>query len=243
MFNRISTNNINWILMIGVILLIIEVVFYNKVLIFSVVIFGIMVYFGWRNFHRSLGKILFWIGIVFLSFTIINMMAVRFIIIIGLILILREYYKSTKEPINWQVPEHNWSGSENTEALLEMKPFMQQRIWGDQITSESAYEWHDVNIQGTFGDRVLDLSNTVLPDHSFISIRHFIGNIEIYVPYEIEVSIQHSSLIGRANILGQYHMNLWNHQLSYQTAHYSSDKPRVKIITSLMSGNIEVKRI
>lgn len=243
MLHRLSTQTINWILMIGVILLAIEVVFFNKVLIFSVVIFGIMAYLGWKNFHRSLGKILFWIGIVFLIFTIINMMAVRFLIIIGIVLLLREYYKSTKDPVKWEVPEHQQDEHSNAEPLLELKPFMQQRFWGDQITSDSSYEWQDINIQGTFGDRVLDLSNTVLPAAANISIRHFIGNIEIYVPYEVEVSIHHSSVLGRANLLGQYHMRLLNHQLSYQTSHYHEGKQRVKIITSLVSGNIEVKRI
>lgn len=229
--------------MIGVILLIIEIVFFNKFLIFSVIIFGVMGYFGWRKFHQSIGKVFFWVGTVFLAFTIINMLAVRFIIIIGVVLILVEYYKSTKQPVKWQPPEYNQDVTDDSEPLLKMKPFMQQRFWGDQVTSESSYEWQDVNIQGMFGDRVLDLSNTVLPDDSFISIRHLIGNIEIYVPYEVEVSIHHNSLLGRANILGQYHMRLLNHQLSYQTTHYHSDKPRVKVITSLVSGNIEVKRI
>jgi len=243
MLHRLSTKNLNWIIMIAIILLLIEIVFYNKVLIFSVVIFGIMVYFGWRNFHRSVGKILFWVGIVFLVFTIINMMAVRFIIVIGVALILWEYYKSTKDPVQWDYPDFSPGEQSTSETLLKMKPFFQQRFWGDQVTSQSSYEWHDVNIQGAFGDRVLDLSNTVLPDDSFISIRHGVGNIEIYVPYEVEVSIHHSSLLGRANLLGQYHMRLFNHQLSYQTTNYHREKPRVKIITSMVSGNIEVKRI
>lgn len=91
---------------------------------------------------------------------------------------------------------------------------------------------------------LLDLSNTVLPnDTAVISIRHVIGNIEIYVPYEVEVSIHHSSVFGKAHILGKHHLKLMNKSIHYQTANYDTAYPRVKIITSLFSGDIEVKRI
>lgn len=116
-------------------------------------------------------------------------------------------------------------------------------MFGDQSTTEHAYYWQDINIHGAFGDRVIDLSNTVLPeDTAVISIRHLIGNIEIHVPYEVGVSIHHSSIFGRAHILGE-HRNLMNQSLSYQTEGYTATYPRVKIITSLLSGDIEVKRI
>jgi len=76
-----------------------------------------------------------------------------------------------------------------------------------------------------------------------ISIRHIMGKIEIYVPYEVEVSIHHSSVFGRAHIFSQHHWELMNKSLFYQTENYDTSYPRVKIITSIFSGDIEVKRI
>lgn len=76
-----------------------------------------------------------------------------------------------------------------------------------------------------------------------ISIRHMVGNIQVYVPYEVEVSIHHSSVFGRAHIFDKHHWNLMNKSLLYQTKAYDTNFPRVKIVTSVLSGDIEVKRI
>ncbi|MFC0522862.1 cell wall-active antibiotics response protein LiaF [Pontibacillus salicampi] len=241
MFSKISTNTINWIIIIGVALLGIEIAFFNGELIFSLLFASILAYIGRRYYYKTYGKVLFWIGIIMLAITVMNMIAVRFLIIVGFALFLQHHYKSKQGPVKWDVSFEE--AHSEAEALFQTEPLIPQKLLGDHITSEIGYEWHDITIHGGVGDRVLDLSNTVLPEDSFIAIRHFIGNIEIYVPYEIEISIHHSSLFGRANILGQYHMNIMNQQLSYHTADYYTTKPRVKIMTSLLSGDIEVKRI
>src|SRR5699024_42966 len=114
----------------------------------------------------------------------------------------------------------------------------------EQKTSDTAYQWRDIHIHGAFGARVIDLSNTVLPNETaVISIRHLMCYIEIYVPYEVEVSIQHSSIFVRTHIFGEHHWNLVNKTLFYQTENYDQATPRVKIVTSILSGDIEVKRI
>ena len=101
-------------------------------------------------------------------------------------------------------------------------------------TEETAYEWQDINIHGGIGDRIIDLSNTVLPeDTAVISIRHLVGNIVIYVPYEVEIMIHHSAIFGRSYILNEYIHNLMNQIISYKTKNYDTTYPRVKIITSI----------
>lgn len=130
------------------------------------------------------------------------------------------------------------------EPLVQVDNLFNERFFDDFRTEETAYQWKDVNMHGIYGDRVIDLSNTVLPyDTAIISIRHLVGNIEIYVPYEVEVSIHHSSIFGRASIFGEYHGRLMNKSLHYETKKYNTAHQRVKIVTSLFSGDIEVKRI
>ncbi|WP_106496743.1 cell wall-active antibiotics response protein LiaF [Lentibacillus sp. Marseille-P4043] len=243
MFHRLSTDTLNWIMIVGVILFIVEIAFFHGGMIFSALFSALLIYIGWKNFFRLWGKCFFWIGVIGLIFSVLNMLAVRFLLIAGIILFIRDYSKSKKESERI-TPSISGQHESTTEALIQLEPLFDHHAFGDQKTAEHAYYWNDINIHGAFGDRVIDLSNTVLPDDTaVISIRHLVGNIEIYIPYEVEVSVHHSSIFGRAHILGEHHWHLMNQTLSYKTEGYDTTYPRVKIITTLLSGDIEVKRI
>ncbi|PAV28641.1 hypothetical protein CIL05_15205 [Virgibacillus profundi] len=243
MFKRLNTDTLNWILIIGVILFVIELAFFHGGMIASALFSGILIYVGWKKFNRLWGKIVFWLGVVGAVFAVLNMLAVRFLIIAAIVLFIINYSKSKKEA-EFIKPTLSIDQEVIIDPVVQVKPLFDHKIFDDQKTEDTAYQWRDVNIHGAFGDRVIDLSNTVLPnDTAVISIRHLVGNIEIYVPYEVEVSIHHSSIFGRAHILGEQNWKLMNQSLFYQTEKYDSALPRVKIITSLLSGDIEVKRI
>ncbi|MDO6449170.1 cell wall-active antibiotics response protein LiaF [Oceanobacillus profundus] len=242
MFKRLTTDYFNWILIIGVILLIFEIAFFFGGSIIPALFSALFMYIGWKNFHKLWGKIVFWIALVSMVFSVLNLLAVRFLIIAAIIIFIINYSKSKSEATQFDpiLPDDE----KNHESILKVNPLFDHKLFDDQITEDVAYQWKDVNIHGAFGDRIIDLSNTVLPnDTAVISIRHVIGNIEIYVPYEVEVSIHHSSVFGKAHILGKHHLKLMNKSIHYQTANYDTAYPRVKIITSLFSGDIEVKRI
>lgn len=243
MFQRLSTDTLNWILIIGVILFVIEIAFFHGGMIVSALFAGFFIYVGWRYFSQLWGKVFFWLGVVGLVFAVLNMLAVRFLILAAIVLFVVNYSKSKKESeqVTPKIPVRE---EVNVDPVIQLKPLFDHHIFGDQNTTDTAYQWRDINIHSVFGDRVIDLSNTVLPnDTAVISIRHIVGNIIIYVPYEVEVSIHHSSVFGRAHILGKHHWKLINQSLLYQTENYNATLPRVKIITSLLSGDIEVKRI
>ncbi|WP_164668180.1 cell wall-active antibiotics response protein LiaF [Virgibacillus doumboii] len=242
MFQRLSTDTFNWILIIGVILFVIEIAFFHGGMIVSALFSGFMIYIGWKKFTHLWGKILFWLGVVGLIFAILNMLAVRFLILAAIVIFLINYSKSKQEAerIHPELPREVI----NMDPVTQVKPLFDHKIFGDQNTSDTAYQWRDINIHGAFGDRVIDLSNTVLPnDTAVISIRHMVGNIVVYIPYEVEVSVHHSSIFGRAHILGEQNWKLINQSLLYQTKNYDTAFPRVKIVTSVISGDIEVKRI
>ncbi|MCP3027429.1 cell wall-active antibiotics response protein LiaF [Halobacillus sp. A5] len=237
MLKRLSTDTVNLILLIGAVLLVMEVVFFNGGLIFSVAFSGLLIYLGWTRYAKLWGKVIFWIGAVSLFITAINMIAVRFLIIAALVMAVLHYHRSRNEPKRIE--------PEIVESQLDSgDPVLRQKFFGNESTPGRAYKWQDINIHGGFGERVVDLSNTVLPEgEAVISIRHLIGSVYIYVPYEVEVSVEHSSVFGRASIFQYRNTKLINQIISYQTPEYSTRKPRVKIITSIGSGDIEVKRI
>jgi lia operon protein LiaF len=243
MFKHLKTDTFNWILIIGVVLFILELTFFHGGMIASAIFSAVLIYVGWKNFTQLWGKILFWLGVVAAIFSILNMLAVRFLILAAIVLFFINYSKS-KQEAERIYPELSSRQEVITDPIIQTKPLFDHKIFGDQTTDDTAYEWRDINIHGAFGDRVIDLSNTVLPeDTAVISIRHLVGNIEILIPYEVEVSVHHSSVFGRAHILGENNWKLINQSLIYQTKNYDTDSPRVKIITTVLSGDIEVKRI
>ncbi|ADU31356.1 cell wall-active antibiotics response protein LiaF [Evansella cellulosilytica] len=243
MFQRFSTNTLSLLLLIGVALLFIELFFFNSGLVFTLIFFSFLIFIGRKQYESTFGKILFGFGCIVLFFTVLNMFAFRFLAIALVILFFIHYQKSKEEP-EYLSPQF---GDENINALPEpivkVEPLFQNKFFGNQQTSESPYQWRDINIHGGVGDRVIDLSNTVLPEDAVISIRHIVGNIKIYVPYEVEVHVHHSSLLGRATIFHKRHTKLFNESISYYTEGYGVNTPRVKIVTSVVSGDIEVKRI
>ncbi|MCA1020790.1 cell wall-active antibiotics response protein LiaF [Halobacillus litoralis] len=236
---RISTDMMNTILIIGVILLIIEIVFFNGGLIFSLGFSAVLVYFGWKNYKPVWRKVLFWVGAVSFGLTVLSMIAVRFLVLAILFLAVRHYYKTKQHPEKVQVERLDpaWADPPG-------EPLFTQKFFGRQTTPPHSYPWQDINVHGGLGDRVIDLSETVLPpDESVISIRHFVGNVTIYVPYEVEVMIHHSAVIGRSTIFQFKKTKMLNQMTFYQTPDYQKNKPRVKVITSIFSGDLEVKRI
>lgn len=241
MFKQINTQTYNWILIIGVILFVFEIVFSSGGTLISIAFSALFLYIGWKNFEMIWGKIVFWLFLISVFFLVLNLVAVRFFVLAAVVILLINYTKSTKEPtyIKPILP-----GEAKPEKLIRMEPLFDHTIFDDQHTEETVYQWRDVNIHGLMGERVIDLSNTVLPrDTAVISIRHGLGNIEIYVPYEVEVSVHHSAIFGKAHIFDENHKKLFNKSLYYQTENYDTGVSRVKIITSLFSGDIEVKRI
>lgn len=243
MFNRISTETMNWILIIGIILFIIEVTFFHGGLIITAIIMAALAFWGWKTYSTTLGKVFFWTSSIVIIIIFLNMNAVRFLVLVCLVLFVLDYYKTKRT--TYLSPEHS---QENIiypeEPIVKMNPLFKQSIFGNQYTSQTPYEWRDINIHGGIGDLKIDLSNAVIQDDTaIISIRHGIGNITIYIPYDMEFMIHHSAIFGRTYILHQKHLELINQQVSYKTEDYHKAQTRVKISTTLISGNIEVKRI
>lgn len=247
MFKQLKTDYISWILLVGIILLFLEISFFDGGLLFSLAITIGLTYFGRKSYSRKRGKIMFWFGLFTTTVTILNMMIFKFFLLAILAYVILTFYQSKKNPdlIKPILVEPAILSEESGKEQVLKKGYLFQNKWfGRQKTPDYIYEWNDINIQGGIGDTIVDLSNTILPKgESVISIRSFIGNIQILVPYDIEISIHHSVAAGRADIFQNQEKMVFNQILSYQTADYQKAGQKIKIITSLITGDIEVKRI
>lgn len=244
MIGKIKGDYFSWLFLISILLLLLEILFFNKGLIFSILVAAGMIYIGRNRLNRKSGKMIFWMGILFLTVSILGMITFRFLVLAIFIYLLIQLAQTKKQP-NVVMPTIKEPSPEPVgEEIITREPMFKNVIFGDQKTPEHTYEWEDINIQTWVGDTVIDLSYTVLPKgETVIFIRNLIGKVQVLVPYDIEVSVQHSVMVGNVDILHFHGSKMFNQNLHVQTADYEKEEQKIKIVTSVMVGDIEVRRI
>ncbi|MFB6469486.1 cell wall-active antibiotics response protein LiaF [Cytobacillus sp. Hz8] len=245
MFKNKKSDFISWSILIGATILLLELSFFNHGLIFSLLVGAGLIYIGRRRKPRTSGKILFWVGIFLIVVNIFSMMTFRLFLVAVLIYFIIQFAQSKRKP-EWIRPiikdpsDPILSGG----PIIKKETLLENKLFGTQKTPEHVYEWDDINIQSGIGDTVIDLSYTVMPKgDTVIFLKNFIGNIQILVPYDLEVSVNHSVLVGSTAIFDYHESRLFNQRLHYQTADFEKAEQRIKIFTSLIIGDIEVKRV
>ena len=245
MFQKLKSDYFSWIVLIGAFFLLLDVFFFNRGLIFSLIVATGMVYLGRKRMPRKTGKLLFWVGLFFLVVNVINMLAIKFFLL-ALLCILIVQYANRKNQAKTITPiiKEPVDLKKQSETVVKEQPLFQNRLFGQQKTPDHVYEWNDVNIQVGIGDTVIDLSYTVLPkDETVIFIRNVMGKVTIMIPYDVEVSVNHSVFFGSVRILDFKESSLMNRLIKVETADYEQANQKVKIFTSMMIGDIEVKRV
>ncbi|MDR7002467.1 cell wall-active antibiotics response protein LiaF [Neobacillus niacini] len=244
MFKNRKNDYIGWLVMIGALVLGLEILFFNRGLIFSLFLSGGMMYLGRKRAGRKSGRLLFFAGIVFFVISVINMMTFKFLLMAVLLHFFIQFITSKKNPKKITVDIAEPKQVNQEETMYKSKPLFENIFFGQQKTPQGVYEWEDINIQSGIGDTVIDLSYTMLPKgETVIFIRNIIGNMQILVPYEIEVSIHHSCMAGSTTILEHHEPKVINQVIHLKTPGYESAEQKVKIFTSLVVGNLEVSRI
>jgi lia operon protein LiaF len=244
MLKKLNSEYISWIILIGAVILLLEVTFINKGLIFSLFISIAMVYLGRKSMPKKLGKILFWGGLILFTANIFQMLTFRLLLLALFIYFVIQFANSKRTPTIISPVVGMPKESKQSEQLLQRKPLFKNILFGVQRTPDHVYEWNDINIQSGVGDSIIDLSYTVLPKgETVIYIRNFIGNVQIFVPYDYEISIRHSVLFGATTVFDFHEEKMLNQVIQMQTPEYEKADHKIKIITSVILGDIEVKRI
>ncbi|WHY78716.1 cell wall-active antibiotics response protein LiaF [Neobacillus sp. WH10] len=244
MFKNRKHDYIGWLILIGIVILVLEILFFNQGLIFSLFISGGMIYLGRKRTGKRFGKILFIGGIIFFGLSIVNMMTFKFLLIAILLHFFIQFLTSKKQPKKILPDITTPEPTQKEETLIKSEPLFGNIFLGQQKTPVGVYEWKDVNIQAGIGDTIIDLSYTMLPKgETVIFIRNIIGNVQILVPYEIDVSIHHSCVVGSTTVFGSHESKIFNQVFQLKTPDYDQSEQKVKIFTSLVVGNLEVSRI
>lgn len=246
MFKNTKNDYVGWMFIAGVIILVMEILFFKSGhgLIFSLFISGGMIYLGRKRTGKKIGKILFIGGIIFLVLSIVNTMTFKFLLLAILLHFFIQFLYAKKHPKKLTPEITTMEPTIHEETMIRTEPLFENIVLGQQKTPTGAYEWNDVNIQAGIGDTIIDLSFTMLPKgETVIFIRNLIGNIQILVPYDIDVSIQHSCIVGSSTVFEEHDSKLFNRVLHLKTPGYDTAEHKVKIFTSLVVGNLEVSRI
>ncbi|AOH56309.1 cell wall-active antibiotics response protein [Peribacillus muralis] len=248
MLSKMKTDYMGWIFLIGIALLFLEISFKGGGLLFPLAFSVVLIYVGRKFTKRTIGKILFFTGLISLIITVLNMFVFKFFLFAILIYFLLLYYQSKKNP-DWINPILTNEGYEeeqvHKEPLLQTGYLFQNKLFGHQQTGEHVYEWNSVNVQSGVGDTVIDLSRTILPKgDAVISLRNIVGNITVLIPYGVEIRVHHSVMAGRARIFeNKSESRVFNQIHSFQTAGFDEADHKVHIITSILVGDLEVKRV
>lgn len=234
----------SWVFIIVLSLFFIEIIFFDGgILFFLLLMIGLM-YIGKKRLPRTSGKIFLGIGLIGFTTSVFNLMTFKILLLVTLIYLLLHFLQTKKQPMFIDPIFNDKEEVSIIEEKFQRQPLLKNTLFGHQKTPEHVYEWNDINIQVGIGDVVIDLSNTVLPKgEAIISIRHFVGNVQLFVPYEIEVSVRHSVVSGAVTIFNHKDTKVLNETIQYQTPDYEIRPQKLKVITSMIAGNIEVKRI
>ncbi|RLQ93082.1 cell wall-active antibiotics response protein LiaF [Falsibacillus albus] len=245
MMDKLKGDGLSWIILIGILLLVFELSFHNGDAIFSLLVAGGLIYLGKKKKDNGNKRnLFFWIGIIILIVTIFNLVTFRLLIIAIIGYAVIQFAKSKQEPKVIKPKINLEKKPRSNEAIYIKTPYFKNQWFGSQATVDHPFEWEDINIQAGVGDTIIDLSNTVLPNgEAVIFIKNLIGNIKILVPYETEISIRHSVVAGASTIFQHQEHSSFNHTVHFQTEGYEQAEQKVKVITSLLVGNIEVKRV
>lgn len=112
--------------------------------------------------------------------------------------------------------------------------------FGEEKNDDDIYEWEDINYTKVAGTSVIDLGNTIVPKgDNTVLIRKGFGNVKILVPEEVAVSLDISVFLGRVCI-GEDELTLNNEVIKYRADRYDHASRRLKVVTNILVGQVEV---
>ncbi|MGV3488919.1 MAG: cell wall-active antibiotics response protein LiaF [Tuberibacillus sp.] len=187
-------------------------------------------------FHINLGEIILAVILVY----------------IGIHLLKRNQksYQNTKDKGYYSrtidSDDKNWSASfreepKEAKAREEGEPEQRRSFIGDLHLMHDQFELKNMNIWHGIGDVKIDLSKAMISKgETVVFINGWIGDIDIYVPYDMDISVNASVTYGELEVLNRRQSG-FGRQLTVATKDYPESSRKVKIIISLLIGDIDVR--
>lgn len=114
---------------------------------------------------------------------------------------------------------------------------------GDFHLTSGRFELTNLHVWHGVGDVVIDLSRALMPEEeTFLVVNGWVGDVTIYVPVDLPVAVNAEVSIGDMEVFGHRQGGL-NRQVMMRSENYESASRKVKLIVSLIIGDIDVKYI
>lgn len=116
-----------------------------------------------------------------------------------------------------------------------------QDKWFDpSAVRDHSYTFQDIHDTSVIGDTTINLAQTILPDTQSVIVLHKgFGDIRILVPLEVGVSLSTHTLYGNVFFENEDYQ-LKNAKLTMFSNNYSIATKKIKIVTTVYIGNVEV---
>lgn len=193
-----------------------------------------------KDKNTALGFILLVIGAGGLIFSFIS--STSFILVISVILIYHgsQLFMSTghKSQVTLKTKDSEFVN----ETVIETSPYFKNKLFGQYRDVDKEYPLEDIDIQVGFGDIAIDITDNIIPvGETVILIRGFVGSVYLNIPSDVGVCVQMSLLAGRTKLFNESKSAI-NSTKKYQSANYKNELRKIKIVTSLVIGDMEVMR-
>lgn len=220
------------IIVIGVIILInsLQIHAFVSRFLLPVIFVAIGLHF-YRHHHRLLAGILF--GLAIILFFKINIFG---LIVAGLFIYFGYNMLKKEDP-----DDEYQNGNEKTFHTHQSVGNVKKSFIGEVHYTHARFDLEDLTIQQGIGDVKIDLTKAIIKDgETVIIVNGWVGDIDIYVPYDLNVSVDASVSFGDLKVLGQSEGGV-NRNISIRTAQYKESSKKVKLILSLFIGDIDVR--
>ena len=210
--------------------------------IFFIALSAFLFIIGYQQFKRKsslTAYILIAIGMGFLLFTLFT--SFSFALIFATLIIYNSYQLFKTSSNNPHLNVSIKPDPLDSQAYVQIEPYFKNKLIGEYRNFKHCYAIEDINIQTGFGDVFINLSDMIIPQgETVILIRGMIGSIYVNVPSDVGISVQMSLLCGKMNLLKDG-KTAFNVTQKYQSIDYKNASRKIKIVASLLIGDIEVK--
>ncbi|MBG9982028.1 hypothetical protein HZY86_02765 [Aerococcaceae bacterium DSM 111020] len=241
--------NIFILLMIGIVLILTEI-FFN---ITYAGLFGVGTIFIVLSLFISvniLAKLMALIGLILIGMAIFMTYSIWLFLLFLLVFFI--FFRTTVGfefgHINEQAVHprrSSYPGSYQAIQLVEPQSSQRSLLKQTSITHQdtthlSEFETTDVNLVYFWGNNIIDLGNTMIPDQeTVIIIRKLYGRTRIIVPVEVGLSLNVSAVSGSV-YFEQEHYSLTGENFQWRTPNYHETPRRLRFVISVVVGNVEV---
>ncbi|MFC6170621.1 cell wall-active antibiotics response protein LiaF [Loigolactobacillus jiayinensis] len=186
----------------------------------------------------------FWLfGILAITITLLTNPTIWLMLIVGIFFALTQGYnwRGQQQYLRW-LPWNKkaFHAVKTREPNTHAGESVRTSWFGNQTIGNDVFEWQDINLVLAVGDTIVDLGNTLLPKaENTIVIRKGIGRTRILVPVGTAVMLDHTALVGNVTFNNkQYKMN--NTALKLYSEDYDDNQRRIKLLTNVFIGDLEV---